>query len=217
MDASPNPASPLSDYAYETLRDLIVRVEIAPGSTLSEHELSAKMGVGLTPVRNAIRRLAFERLVEIYPRRGTFTAEINIGDELWLTEVRQELEGLAAQLAAERATSEERAALLEMAKAIQGAESIAQVTDLDALFHRRIFQLARNPFLEPTAHLYFNLSLRIWYYCNRNFTISDSPGDDQLAVAEAIWQRDPKAARLATRDHLANASAAIRTMLSSRI
>src|SRR5689334_9572078 len=96
-----NSAGQLGDYAYEKLRDLLVRAEIAPGTALGEADLSDKLGVGLTPIRSAIRRLAFERLVSIYPRRGTFAADINIGDELWLTEIRMEVEGLAAQLACE--------------------------------------------------------------------------------------------------------------------
>ncbi|MCB1384729.1 MAG: GntR family transcriptional regulator [Nitratireductor sp.] len=216
-EATISHANQLGEHAYHNLRDLLVRVEIAPGATLSEDELSAKLGFGLTPIRTAIRRLAFERLVSIFPRRGTFAAEINIGDELWLTEIRQELEGLAAQLASERATDDERASLVELANMIQAASTNAEVTDLDAQFHRRIFRMARNPFLEPTAHLYFNLSLRIWYYCNQNFTISESRGRDQIAVAHAIWQRDGSAARLATRTHLSNASAAIRAMLHARI
>lgn len=212
-----NHASQLSDHAYHHLRDLLVRVEIAPGTALSEDELSARLSFGLTPIRTAIKRLAFERLVSIFPRRGTFAADINIGDELWLTEIRQEIEGLAAQLASERATDDERSSLLELARTIQTASTNAEVTDLDAQFHRNIFRMARNPFLEPTAHLYFNLSLRIWYYCNQNFTISESRGRDQIAVAHAIWQRDGGAARLATRAHLSNASAAIRTMLHAHI
>jgi len=101
----------LTDYAYQRLRDDIITVRLAPGDPLDEKTLSAKLDVGLSPVRNALKRLTLERLAVIFPRRGTFVAEINISDERWLTEIRMELEGLAAALAAERATDTEHETL----------------------------------------------------------------------------------------------------------
>lgn len=208
--------SHLNDVAYEGLRDLLVHVRIAPGTVLNEDALSDMLGVGLTPVRSAIRRLAFEWLVSIYPRRGTFAADINIGDELWLTELRLELEGMAAQQAALRANDDERAELLALAGNIEAASSNSEVTDLDAAFHRRIFQVARNPFLERTANMYFNLSLRIWYFCDQNFALSEHPGREQVYIAEAILHRDEKTARTTMQAHLTNSSTAIRRILSAR-
>ncbi|MGE0279111.1 MAG: GntR family transcriptional regulator [Rhizobiaceae bacterium] len=205
----------LSDLAYEQLRDRIVRVEIPPGAPLAEDRLSEEFGVGLTPIRNAVRRLSYEHLVSIYPRRGTFTADINIGDERWLTEVRLEIEGLSAQLAAERATEAERNKLLQLAEEIKTTTDNAGVTDLDAAFHRQIFLASRNPFLESSANLYFNLSLRIWYFCNQSFTISDTRGADQYAVASAIARRDAEGARKAACDHLLNASRTLRGLLGT--
>jgi len=203
----------LTDLAYERLRDRIVRVEIPPGAPLAEDRLSEEFGVGLTPIRNAVRRLSYEHLVSIYPRRGTFAADINIGDERWLTELRLEVEGLSAQLAAERATEAERNALLRLAEEIKTTTDNAGVTDLDAAFHRQIFLSARNPFLESSANLYFNLALRIWYFCNQSFAVSDTRGADQYAVASAIAQRDGEGARKAARDHLLNASRLVRSLL----
>ena len=169
--------------------------------------------MGLTPIRNALRRLSYEHLVAIYPRRGTFAAEINIGDERWLTEVRLEIEGLSAQLAAERATEAERNELLRLAEEIKTTKNNAEVTDLDAAFHRQIFLAARNPFLEGSANLYFNLSLRIWYFCHQSFTVSDTRGADQQALASAIARRDASGARTAACDHLLNASRTLRSLL----
>jgi DNA-binding GntR family transcriptional regulator len=210
-----NGAAALSDLAYERLRDRLVRVEIAPGSPLQEDQLSEEFRVGLTPIRNAIRRLSFEHLVTIYPRRGTFAADINIGDERWLTEMRLEIEGLSARLAAERASETERRELLRIARAIKATRSNSEVTDLDAIFHRQIFIAARNPFLQTTANLYFNLSLRIWYFCNQSFTVSETRGADHMALAEAIAAQNPDRAYAASREHLLLASQAIRSLLAS--
>src|SRR5918999_992313 len=110
-----SPPVRLVDQAYTRLRDDLIALRIEPGEPLDEKRLSARLGVGLTPVRDAIKRLTLERLVTTYPRRGTFASEISVSDELWLTEVREDLEGLAAALAAARATPSEREELAELA------------------------------------------------------------------------------------------------------
>ena len=95
---------------------LIVSLELAPGSAIKEPELTARLGIGRTPVREALRRLALERLVEVYPRRGMFVTTVDVRDLARLCEVRAVLEPEAARLAAERATRadlEEINALLE--------------------------------------------------------------------------------------------------------
>jgi len=99
------PGERLVDVAYRELRDAIVAVRLQPGAPLDEKGLSASLGIGLTPIRDALKRLTLEKLAVTYPRRGTFVTEINIADEAKLTEVRVDLEGLAASLAAERSTT----------------------------------------------------------------------------------------------------------------
>ena len=97
-------ARSLSDQAYYRIRELIVTLELPPGSLVSERELMERLGLGRTPVREALRTLARERLVEVYPRRGIFVSPVNVGDLAGLSEVRATLESFAARLAAERAT-----------------------------------------------------------------------------------------------------------------
>ena len=73
-------AQSLSDRAYYAIRELIVTLELAPGSIVSERELQDRLGVGRTPVREALQRLENERLVEVYPRRGIFVSNVNVLD-----------------------------------------------------------------------------------------------------------------------------------------
>ena len=82
----------LADQAYYRIRDLIVSLELAPGSIVSERELMERLGLGRTPIREALRTLANERLVEIFPRRGVLVAGVNAGDLAGLSEVRRLLE-----------------------------------------------------------------------------------------------------------------------------
>ena len=96
----------LVDQAYRQIRDAIVALDLQPGAPLDEKALSARLELGLTPIRDAIKRLTVEKLAVTYPRRGTYVSSIDIGDEARLTEVRVQLEGLAASLAAARAAFE---------------------------------------------------------------------------------------------------------------
>ena len=91
-----------ADRAYLELRDRIVTLRLAPGTVLREDELMREMDVGRTPLREAVKRLALENLVAVQPRRGTFVAAVEATDIVNITEVRAELEGYAAELAAQR-------------------------------------------------------------------------------------------------------------------
>src|SRR5947209_17701297 len=96
----------LADRAYDELRDRIVTLRIAPGAPIDEDRVGEELGMGRTPVREAIKRLALENLVSVFPRRGTFASEINITDLAQISEVRVQLEGHAAYRGAQRITPE---------------------------------------------------------------------------------------------------------------
>src|ERR1700739_316757 len=120
----------LADRAYVELRDRIVTLGIPPGAPIDEELLGRQLEMGRTPVREAIKRLALENLVTVFPRRGTFASEINITDLNHISDVRIVLEGHAAHRAAERITAAQRAELEEILEALgrsQGSD------DLEAL------------------------------------------------------------------------------------
>ena len=103
---------PLREIVYEELKRQIVVGEIAPGTRMMEVELADEMGVSRTPVREAIRKLEKEGLVSIDPRRGAYASDISIKEMVDVLEVRQDLEGMAAGLAAVKVTEEEKEELL---------------------------------------------------------------------------------------------------------
>src|SRR6476660_3398485 len=107
MPALQLPSDLLSDRAYAAIRDRLIRLEIAPGAPIDEESLTGELGVGRTPVREAVRRLAMEGLVVIYPRRGTFATAINITSLSDITDVRLQLEPRAAERAAALADAED--------------------------------------------------------------------------------------------------------------
>jgi len=152
-------AASLSDRAYVAIRDLIVSLELPPGSPIDERRLVASLGIGRTPVREALRRLAQEQLVEVFPRRGMFVTRVDVRDLARISEVRAVLEPEAARLAAERATDEERDELAALGDQIKrGADLMA----LDESIHRAVHAAAHNDLLEKTLGEFYVLALRIW-------------------------------------------------------
>jgi DNA-binding GntR family transcriptional regulator len=156
----------LSDKAYHLIKHQIVTLELPPSSLIDEQRLTQELGIGRTPVREALRQLAAEKLVTVVPRRGTFVADISITDlhELW--EVRWNLEGLAARLAAQRIGGQQ----LEQMKALfddfdqvvneSGGEAFL---DIDDRFHHLLYQAANNKFLEDVLDRLYTLSARLWF------------------------------------------------------
>jgi DNA-binding GntR family transcriptional regulator len=167
--AAPPVAAPrelLADRAYSELRDRLVKLRILPGSPIDEDLLGEELGMGRTPVREAIKRLALENLVTVFPRRGTFASEINITDLAHISDVRTQLEGHAAYRAAERLSDVQRVeleALLDELSRSAGSDDVDVLMELDARVHRFIYACAGNPYMEETLARYYNLSLRIWY------------------------------------------------------
>jgi DNA-binding GntR family transcriptional regulator len=157
---------PLADRAYAELRDRLVMLAIAPGAPINEDALGRELQMGRTPVREAIKRLALERLVTVFPRRGTFASEINITDLAAISDVRVQLEGHAARRAAERLTPGQRDELDGLLAAIDRDDPTGDADTLmrlDARVHRSVYAWAANAYLQDTLERYLNLSLRIWY------------------------------------------------------
>jgi DNA-binding GntR family transcriptional regulator len=145
---------------------MIVTLKLAPGAAVSEQELAATLGIGRTPIREALQRLARESLVAILPRRGILVSAVNVKHQLRLLEVRRELERLIARSAARRATDAERERFREIA--IQFERS-ARVNDdvtfmrTDREFNTLCSGASHNEFAAGAMSLMHSLSRRFWY------------------------------------------------------
>jgi len=138
----------LAEQARARLEEMVVTLELPPGSVWSELQLSEMLGIGRTPVREALQRLQAEYLVKVVPRFGAQVSEINVTQQLLLLDVRRVLERLIAQDAARRATPEERERLLSMA---DGLEALVEDGVLGFLRYyydikKFIAACARNPY-----------------------------------------------------------------------
>ena len=154
----------LADQAYVALRELIVSLELPPGALVKEPELVDRLGIGRTPVREALRRLARERLIEVYPRRGMVVTTVDVRDLARLCEVRLALEPEAARLAAERATQDDLDTLSELLAELGGRRrrDDRALIDLDRRIHGAVYRASHNDFLAETLEQYYTHALRIW-------------------------------------------------------
>jgi len=188
----------LSEQAYRSIRDLIVTLDLPPGAVVSEADLMARLGMGRTPVREALRALARERLVEVYPRRGIFVAGVDPRELSALSEARSVLEPAAARLAAVRLTDTDRATIDELLHELDGLGRIPDERELIALdqrLHRFVYAACRNTFLESSLDDYYTHALRIWFLAlDRLEHLGDAVGEHK-AILEAI--RDGNAERAA--------------------
>jgi DNA-binding GntR family transcriptional regulator len=209
-------ARSLADQAYYRIRELIVSLELPPGSPISERELMERLGLGRTPIREALRALARERLVDVYPRRGMFVSRVDVGDLAGLSEVRAALESHAARLAAERATESDRAAIAVLLDELNGAGGeLGERTliDLDQRIHRRIYRCTHNAFLEATLDAYYMLTLRIWFLALDRVARLENAVGEHLELLEAIRDGEPERAGKAMQRHVTGFEQAMRRVL----
>lgn len=202
----------LADRAYIGIRDLIVSLELPPGALIDERQLVESLGIGRTPVREALRRLAQEQLVEVFPRRGMFVTGVDVRDLARISEVRAALEPEAARLAATRATDAERDDLAEL------GDRITRGTDLMALderIHRAVYAAAHNHLLEKTLGEYYVLALRIWMIAlERAEDLEEAVEAHRGLIHEIVVGNGDGAARH-MRSHVENFERAMREVLVS--
>jgi len=203
----------LADKAYHAIRGLIVALELAPGALIDERELIERLGIGRTPVREALRRLAQEQLVEVYPRRGMFVTPVDARALARLSEVRAVLEPEAARLAAERATDADREELALLLSELDAGGS--ELIDLDERIHRAVYRAAHNDLLESTLEQYYVLALRIWSIgLDRAHELGEAVAAHR-ALLEAIHDGDGDRAAATMRAHVENFEQAMHRVLLS--
>lgn len=194
-----------SEQAYRLLEEQIVTMTIAPGAMLSEVELSQQLGIGRTPVREALQRLANEHLVEIMPRRGIRVTEINVKQQLRLIEVRRELEGLQAQLASKRANDvqKERFQLLanNMLEQSEKNDYIGFVRS-DREFNELLAAASDNQFAATMLKQLHGLSRRFWHRHYQSAADLQQVAALHAAVAEAIAAGAHNEAQAAVNAHM---------------
>ncbi|MBW8269638.1 GntR family transcriptional regulator [Caldovatus aquaticus] len=199
--AAPPPDETLAERAYQALEEEIVTLRLPPGEVVSEALLSARLGFGRTPVREALQRLARERLVRILPRRGIVVAAVDVREQLRLLEVRRELERLLARLAARRADPAQRARFAAIAEGMDRAAATGDETAflrLDRALNLLVLEAARNEFAAAAMTLMHGLSRRFWFIHWRQSADLAEAARVHADLARCIAAGDPAAAAAAS-------------------
>ncbi len=194
-------AATLTDLAYTRLEEMIATLLLAPGEFLSEQALAETVGLGRTPIREALQRLAREGLVTILPRRGVLVVPVDVREQLLVLEVRRELERLISRSAAERATAEQRTSFAAIADGMDRAgqsQDPLEFMRLDRELNLLMLDAAHNTFAARAMQLFAGLSRRYWYQHHRD--AGDLPLCAKLhaAQARAVAAGDPAAAGAAS-------------------
>jgi DNA-binding GntR family transcriptional regulator len=195
---------------------MIITLELEPGSLISESALMNTLKMGRTPIREALRSLANEKLVEVYPRRGMFVSRVDVANLSQLSETRAVLEIKAAELAATRSTPADQEitkALINEIRAIKGDLDMPTLIGLDQRIHHHIYQCTHNEFLASALDNYYAHALRIWFLAlDRVEHLADAIIEHR-ALLEAIASNDPKAASKAMKEHVEGFESEIRKSL----
>jgi DNA-binding GntR family transcriptional regulator len=221
VTAAPPESAPettsLAERAYAAIQDRLIMLDIPPLAAIDDAALSGELGVGRTPVREALKRLEVDRLVVAYPRRGTFATGVDITDLAAISEIRVALEPLAARRAAELAGPGARAELSELAASTADLDARAvERTELmrwDLRVHRAIYRAAGNPHLQDTLVRYHNLATRIHCLFLDRLPHVDRHVGEHEGLLRAIVAGDAAAAERISRDHVTGFEAAIRAVI----
>jgi DNA-binding GntR family transcriptional regulator len=199
------PKTVLHGQVTQRLRQMLVEGHIAPGAKLNERELCEQLKVSRTPLREAIKTLAAEGLVELLPNRGAIAVQLNAADILHTFEVMAGLEGLSGELAAQRITAQELAEIealhFEM-KAAYIRRDLSNYYRLNAQIHRAINEAAKNPVL-LTTYTQVNARLQaLRFRSNQDGEKWANAMQEHERMVLALQRRDAKALRQELETHL---------------
>jgi DNA-binding GntR family transcriptional regulator len=177
--------------AYELIRHKITTLELPPGAPINEQQLAKELGLGMAPVREALKLLAHDDLVVITPRHGLYVAEVNLADLQQLSEMRLVLETQSARLAAQRASAD-----------ATPVKDRRRLFDLDRKFHQAIARAAHNHYLARTLDHLFGLTQRLWYLQLPHLDLLPSAVEKHVELVAAIKARDGERAASLMHDHV---------------
>jgi DNA-binding GntR family transcriptional regulator len=218
--SQPLDSTKLVDRALEKIEELIVTLQMPPGSTWTEQTLTRHLGIGRTPVREAIQQLAGAHLVSVIPRHGVKVSEISAQEYLLVLEVRRELDRLVAVQAARRSWPDEKRRIAEYARTMSAA---AQADDAVAFMREHfasrqiIASATRNPFLSAATKPLDSLSRRFFFYLHKTIGYDlQATVDVHTEVLRAIANGNEKAAAKASDDQIEFAERRVRELMRTQ-
>ena len=215
--AGPEVVTSLANHAYERVKDMLVMLVIRPGEPINDAALAAELGVGRTPMREALKRLETDHLVVTYPRRGTFATVVDVTELGAISDIRQLLEPHAARRAAENATAQMRTEMRTTATEVRRLEVVdgdrTSFLGEDMAVHRLIYRATGNLHLQDVLVRYDNLATRIWCLVIDKLPDLAEHIRDHAQLLEAVADGDGDTAAELALGHVTGFDQAIRRVL----
>jgi DNA-binding GntR family transcriptional regulator len=204
--------------AYDLIWEKITTLALAPGAPVDEQALAESFDMGTVPVREALKWLAHENLVDVTERHGIYVADVNVEDLEQLSEMRLSLESLSARLAAERVEPDDLVVLEALRREQEAltAEERRDLFDLDHKFHQAVAKAAHNKYLAQTLGRLFGLSRRLWYLVLPHLETLSSSVEMHVNLVGAIESGDADRAEEIMYEHVKAFYDEVREILEQR-
>ena len=201
------PPPTVVDAAYERIRALVLSGDLAPGTRLGQVDLAERLGISRTPVREALRRLSGESLVDFHPNRGFRVADLGLDAVLRRLEVRAIVEPGIAPLAAERRTAEDLKALRQVLARETKARSAAAAHDASRDFHIALARATHNDELVRTLDSLWLVEVgrRLLSRRSAGEQWVSADVEDHRAIAEAVERHEADRAAALMSQHIGEA------------
>ena len=197
---------------------MIVRLEMTPGAVVREDELQTKLGIGRTPIREALQRLARDQFLVVIPRRGMIVSNIDISELATLYETRAILEPYVARLACERGTSEHwKKMRAVLAKAKKTGITAQDQIQLDAQCHEIVWEAAGNRFLTDTLDVLYAQSDRLWHIHLADVADMGHALDEHEKILDALESGDNDLVYELSAAHVRSFDAQVRDAVRKRL
>ncbi len=197
---------------------MIVRLDLAPGAVIRDDDLQARLGLGRTPIREALQRLVREQLVVVIPRRGMFVAGIDVGELATLYETRAVIEPYAARLACARGTDDHWRRMREVLDRAHAPGAVgAELIEHDRACHEIVWEAADNRFLTDTLDMLYAQSDRVWHMYLADVDDMADAVAEHTEILDALEAGDGDRAAQLTEAHVRSFDTGIRRAVERRL
>ena len=210
-------AATLSEQAYQAIRQMIVRLDLAPGAVIREDELQATLGIGRTPIREALQRLVRDQFVTVLPRRGAFVSGVDVSELSMLYETRRILEPYAARIGCERGKPEQWDAMEQTLKRAKRGTPSLELIEIDRECHELIWTAAGNRFLTDTLDMLYAQSDRLWHMYLADVADMREAVAEHREILDALRDGDADHCAELVEAHIASFDAQIKAAVTQRI
>lgn len=210
-------ATSMSTRAYAEIRRMIVRLVLAPGEVIRDDRLQAELGLGRTPIREALQLLARDQFVVVMPRRGMYVSGIDVDELSMLYETRATLEPFAMRLACARGTDEHWAQMAEVLERAPAASGPDELLDIDRACREIVWDAAGNRFLTSTLDMLYAHSDRVWHLYLGDVADLHSMVDEHRSIHSALVKGDADRAADLIESHMRSFNEQIRAAVARRL